>query len=349
MPAENPTADVRRVDTRRGATAIREHGDGEPVVFVHGNVSSSLVWHEQLATLPEGLRGVAVDLRGYGDSERKPVDATRGVRDWSEDLRALVEALDLGALHLVAHSMGAGVVLQYAIDFPADVRSLTLVAPMSPYGFGGTRDVAGTPVHDDFAGSGAGTVNPELPRRIAAGDRGTEDPASPRNVIRSLFFPSPETVRDEEAILDAMLATAVGDDNYPGDLQQSPHWPHVAPGSRGVLNAISPRYCDVSGFAASGCRAPVLWVRSGRDAIIADASPLDLAVLGQLGVVPDWPGPEAHPPQPMVGQLRAVLGAYAAAGGSYREEVLPEAGHFPFTQQPERFAVLLAAHLGVRP
>ncbi len=349
MPDEGNAADVRQIGTRRGTTAIRQSGTGEPVVFVHGNVSSSLIWRGQLAALPEGLRGVAVDLPGYGASERKPVDATRGMRDWSEDLRALVEALDLGAVHLVAHSMGAGVVLQYAIEFPADVRSLTLVAPMSPYGFGGTHELAGTPVHDDFAGSGAGTVNPELPRRIAAGDRSTEDPASPRNVIRSLFFPSPETVRDEEAILDAMLATAVGVDNYPGDVAQSPHWPHVAPGSRGVVNAISPRYCDVSGFAASGCRAPVLWVRGDWDAIIGDTSPLDLAVLGQLGVVPDWPGADVHPPQPMVGQLRAVLDAYAAAGGSYREEVLPEAGHFPFTQQPERFATLLAAHLGVRP
>ena len=315
------------------------------MLFVHGNVSSGLVWQRQLAALPEGRRGLAVVLRGYGDSETLSIDATRGLRDWSEDLRALVEVLGLGPISLVGHSLGGGVVLQYAIDHPDQVRTLTLVSPMSPYGFGGTRDERGTPTSPDFAGSGAGTVNPDLPARIAAGDRTTEASSSPRSVLRSLFFPTPGTVRDEEAILEGMLATAVGTDNYPGDARPSPHWPHVAPGTRGVANAISPRYCDVSGFASSGCRAPVLWVRGDADAVVGDASPLDFAVLGQAGVVPGWPGPDRCPPQPMVAQTRAVLAAYAGAGGSYREQVLPGVGHFPFSQQPERFADLLAAHL----
>ena len=343
MP-ERP-APVRMVSTTRLSTAVREVGAGEPVVFVHGNVSTGGVWDEQLAALPDGWRGIAQDLRGYGESEVKPVDATRGLRDFSDDVRALVEVLELGAAHFVGHSMGAGVVLQYASDFPADVRSITLVAPMSPYGFGGTRDEDGTPCHHDFAGSGGGTVNPELPKRIAAGDRTTEDIASPRSVIRSLFFPSAETIRDEEAILDAMLTATVGPDNYPGDAIQSPNWPHVAPGARGALNAFSPKYCNLSAFATSGCRAPVLWVRGAYDAVVGDASPLDFAVLGQLEVVPGWPGAEAHPPQPMVSQLRKVLTTYEGAGGSYREEIWDGAGHFPFTQEPERFAALLAEHL----
>ena len=101
----------------------------------------------------------------------------------------------------------------------------------------------------------------------------------------------------------------------------------------------------MSGFAASGARAPVLWVRGARDAVIADGSPLDFAVLGQLGVVPGWPGPTVYPPQPMVSQMRKVLETYAGAGGSYREEVWDGAGHFPFTQEPERFANVLAEHL----
>ena len=72
---------VRRVETARIAMAIRERGAGEPVVFMHGNVSSGGVWDEQLAALPDGLRGIAVDLRGYGETEPAPVDATRGLRD----------------------------------------------------------------------------------------------------------------------------------------------------------------------------------------------------------------------------------------------------------------------------
>jgi pimeloyl-ACP methyl ester carboxylesterase len=54
------------------------------------------------------------------------------VRDFSDDLAALLDALDLDAVHVAGHSMGGGVALQLAIDHPPRVRSLVLVAPMSP-------------------------------------------------------------------------------------------------------------------------------------------------------------------------------------------------------------------------
>src|SRR3712207_6780657 len=97
------------VTTNRLATHVAVQGRGEPVLFVHGNLSDGDVWREQMDLLADGYRGIAVDLRGYGRSEVKPVDATRGVRDFSDDLRALVETLGLGPLHLVAHSMGTSV------------------------------------------------------------------------------------------------------------------------------------------------------------------------------------------------------------------------------------------------
>jgi pimeloyl-ACP methyl ester carboxylesterase len=77
-------------------------------------------------------------------------------------------------VHLVGWSVGGGVVLQFAVDHPRQVASLVLEAPMSPYGFGGTKDLQGTPCHADFAGSGGGTANPEFVRLLAAGDRGVD-------------------------------------------------------------------------------------------------------------------------------------------------------------------------------
>ena len=71
----------------------------------------------------------------------------------------------------------------------------------------------------------------------------------------------------------------------------------------------------------------IVWVRGDSDAIVSDTSLFDLAYLGSLGFVPGWPGAEACPPQPMVGQTRAVLDRYAAAGGTYREVVYPDCGH----------------------
>ncbi len=69
---------------------------GEPVFFIHGNVSSSRFFEETLAALPDesGYRGLAPDLRGFGYSETKPLDATRGLGDFSDDLYALAGALE---------------------------------------------------------------------------------------------------------------------------------------------------------------------------------------------------------------------------------------------------------------
>jgi pimeloyl-ACP methyl ester carboxylesterase len=337
------------VATGRIATHLWETGAAgdAPLLLVHGNLSNGAVWHEQLALLPAGVRGIAPDLRGFGGSEPAAVDATRGVRDWSDDLLALLDALELDAVHLAGHSLGAGPVLQLAIDAPQRVRSLMLVAPVSPYGFGGTR-ADGTPCAPDFAGSGGGTANPELVRLLGERERGGEHPLSPVATIRTLFFPTPQDVRHEEVVLAGMLETQLGEDHYPGDAVPSEHWPGVAPGTRGVLNAVSPRWCDLTPFADAGPAVPVLWVRGDRDAIVADGSLVDFGHLGAIGAVLGWPGEEAFPPQPMVAQTRTLLERHAQRGGRYREEVLADTGHFPFTQRPQAFAALLRAHLEER-
>jgi len=87
-------------------------------------------------------------------------------------------------------------------------------------------------------------------------------------------------------------------------------------------------------------------VRGIDDVIISDASLSDVAYLGSLGVVPGWPGMDTAPPQPMVSQTRGVLDGYAAAGGSYREVAIADAGHAPFLEQPEQFLSALESLLG---
>lgn len=324
-------------------------GDGEPVFFLHGNVSSSRFFEETLAALPERYRGVAPDLRGFGGTETKPVDATRGLGDYAEDLRGLVEVLGLEgrSIHLVGWSVGGTVALRYTMDHPDGVASIALINPMSPYGFGGTKDERGTPCWPDYAGSGGGTANPEFTRRLSEGDRSEEDANSPRNVMNAFYFKPPFRAPEdrEEVFLSSMLSTATGE-AYPGDMTGSENWPGVAPGTRGVNNAISPKYCDLGGFADIELRPPVLWVRGADDAIVSDTSFLDFGYLGQLEAVPGWPGPEVYPPQPMVAQIRAVLERYAANGGSYREEVVPDCGHTPHVEKPGRFRELLFGFLG---
>ncbi|GBD08539.1 Haloacetate dehalogenase H-1 [Candidatus Thermoflexus japonica] len=319
--------------------------DGEPVVFLHGNVSSATFWEETMQALPSGFRGIAPDLRGYGESERRPVDATRGLRDFSDDLHALVEALGLTRFHLVGHSMGGGIAMQYAIDHADRILSLTLVDPLSPFGFGGTKDPEGTPCWPDYAGSGGGTANPEFVRRLAMGDRGEESDFSPRRVLRAFCGKAPFLHPREDILVESMVRTAVGEENYPGDFQGSANWPGVAPGTRGVNNAMSPKYCNLSALVRISPKPPVLWVRGAEDTIVSDTSLFDFGYLGVLGMIPGWPGETIYPPQPMIAQTRAVLERYRAGGGQYREEVIPAAGHTPYLERPEIFQEIFHAFL----
>ncbi|HET7272475.1 MAG TPA: alpha/beta hydrolase [Rubrobacter sp.] len=338
------------VATPRLETHILTTGpeDGIPVIFVHGNASSSRFFEETLAALPPGYRGLAPDLRGYGDSETKPLDATRGLGDFSDDLHALVEALGLEEFHLVGWSAGGSVAMRYTMDHPSGVASLVLVDPMSPYGFGGTKDNGGTPCWPDYAGSGGGTANPEFVGRLEAKDRTEGDPNSPRNVMNNFYFKPPFRAAREEVLLSSVLSTKTGDDNYPGDMTLSENWPGVAPGEKGMNNAISPKHCNLEDFALVQPGPPVLWVRGDDDAIVSDTSLLDFGYLGQLDAVPGWPGEKVFPPQPMVSQIRAVLDAYEARGGRYREEVIADCGHTPHVEKPEEFRQLLFGFLEER-
>jgi pimeloyl-ACP methyl ester carboxylesterase len=249
-----------------------------------------------LRYLPPTLRIVAPDLRGYGRSETAPVDATRGLRDFADDVAAVLDAPGLfpggSAVTVVAHSMGCGVAMHLLIDHPARVAALMLEAPVSPYGFGGTRDPDGTPTTPDFAGTGAGSANPDFVRRLATGHRNDDGPTSPLSVLRSAYVADPSALgSDEQLLLDTVLSTATGDDNYPGDSKPSPNWPGVGPGDRGVLNTMAPNHFNVAAdLVAVRGKPPITWVRGDRDAIVSDTSFFDLAYLGSLGVVPGWPG-----------------------------------------------------------
>jgi pimeloyl-ACP methyl ester carboxylesterase len=343
-----PGIAATRVPTARltqNVLSVAGRDDGEPVLFVHGNVSSAPFWQPTMLALPERFRPLAVDLRGFGDTDAVPVDATRGVRDWSDDVAALLDALGLDRVHLVGWSLGGGVVMAVTLDAAPRVATLTLVAPVSPYGFGGTRGLDGELVDPSGAGTGGGTANAEFVAHLRAGDRGTDSPVSPRNVLLAHYVAPPCVPEPMDAFVDSMLSTRVGDDFYPGTASTVDAWPGVGPGDRGVLNTLSPVHLRLDGLSTVDPKPPVLWIRGVDDVIVSDTSLYDVGHLGALGAVPGWPGAAAYPAQPMVSQTRAVLDAYAANGGRYREVALEHSGHGPHLDQPTAFRTALTTHL----
>ncbi|MBA3943056.1 MAG: alpha/beta hydrolase [Herpetosiphonaceae bacterium] len=118
------------VMARIGIDGLQFHyldtGNGAAVLFVHGNIASSRWWLPTIERLPTGFRAVALDMRGYGLSDKPGTGYT--ITQRSLDLHDFITQLNLGRVHLVGHSLGGAVALQFTIDYPTLVRSLTLLA-----------------------------------------------------------------------------------------------------------------------------------------------------------------------------------------------------------------------------
>ena len=278
-----PDVTAKTITSDRLTTRVLFSGpeDGIPVLFVHGNVSSATYWEETMVALPEGYRGIAPDNRGYGGADpAKKIDATRGTADLSDDLAALLDSLGLESAHLVGHSLGGSVIWQFMIDYPQRVRTVTLAAPGSPYGFGGCKGLDGEVNYPDSAGSGAGIVSPDFVKAIIDQDRSTDSPSSPRNIINTFYWKPPFVPARVEELLSSALSIHTGENAYPGDAQPSENWPMAAPGKFGPNNALAPIYRgDVSKLYAIDPKPSVLWIRGDSDQIVSDNSMFEMGTL----------------------------------------------------------------------
>ena len=106
--------------------SILEAGTGDPVIYVHGVVTTSNIFPKYLAAYSPAFRGIAVDLRGYGDSEKPASGFT--VKQFSRDLIALADTLGIQKPVWVGVSMGGMILQQLALDYPDRVRALVLVS-----------------------------------------------------------------------------------------------------------------------------------------------------------------------------------------------------------------------------
>src|SRR5438270_12107272 len=109
------------VQTSRLRMRYSESGpaDGVPVVMIHGNLSTGRFSERLMPAAPESYRIIEPDMRGFGDTEQKPIDATRGLRDWADDTFSLVEKLGIKRpVHLVGWSTGGAAIANFAADHP---------------------------------------------------------------------------------------------------------------------------------------------------------------------------------------------------------------------------------------
>ncbi|MFN7024602.1 MAG: alpha/beta fold hydrolase [Pseudorhizobium sp.] len=113
--------------------AAGAHGEGEPVVFLHGTPSSSLIWRNVAPHLVEaGMRVHLFDLLGYGLSERPhPVEVDTSMSAQVAVLEGMLAHWGLDRFHLVAHDIGGGIAQRFGVFHPERLMSLTMIDVVS--------------------------------------------------------------------------------------------------------------------------------------------------------------------------------------------------------------------------
>jgi len=117
------------VDTECGKVSMMEAGQGEPVVMLHGLGATKAEFLPTVAALAsEGFHAIAMDLPGFGDTD-KPIPGAYDARFFARWVEALLDALDLGRTHVLGHSMGGRVAIEVGIRRPDRTDGLILMTP----------------------------------------------------------------------------------------------------------------------------------------------------------------------------------------------------------------------------
>jgi pimeloyl-ACP methyl ester carboxylesterase len=115
---------VPHLDCNGQRLYYEDHGEGEPLLCVHGLSASTLGWLPQIPAWSQRHRTIVFDNRDVGQSSR--ATAEYEIADMRDDALALADALGLEAFHLLGLSMGGAIAQEIALAAPERVRTLTL-------------------------------------------------------------------------------------------------------------------------------------------------------------------------------------------------------------------------------
>lgn len=102
------------------------HGDGEPLILLHGGVEASEAFGPNLPALAKSRQVIAIHLQGHGHT--KDINRPLRFEFMADDVAALIAYLKLGSVDLLGYSLGGGVALQTAIRHPASVKRLIVIS-----------------------------------------------------------------------------------------------------------------------------------------------------------------------------------------------------------------------------
>ncbi|MGD1839510.1 MAG: alpha/beta fold hydrolase [Thermonemataceae bacterium] len=120
--------EVKKIKIDQTEIAYVEEGKGKnTLLFVHGLGSYLPAWKKNISTLKEDYHCIAIDLPGYGKSDKNLEQFT--LAQYAKYINQFIKLKKLKRVHLVGHSMGGQIAMTYAIKYPKTLKRLILLAP----------------------------------------------------------------------------------------------------------------------------------------------------------------------------------------------------------------------------
>lgn len=127
--------ELKKVEVPSGESiAYREAGSGDlNILLIHGNQSSSTIYHDFMKRYESRAKVFAIDLAGFGESSYN--NKHEQIIDWAKDVNGFMEAVGIEKVVVVGHSAGGGVGMKLAAAFPDKVSHLLLIGSVGVKGF----------------------------------------------------------------------------------------------------------------------------------------------------------------------------------------------------------------------
>ena len=118
--------EAKCIDIHGDRIAVRDEGEGEALLLIHGMAGSSQTWRAILPLLAKKYRVIAPDLLGHGQSSKPRTDYSLGA--FAVGLRDLLDELEVESATVVGHSLGGGIAMQFVYQHPDYCRRLVLIS-----------------------------------------------------------------------------------------------------------------------------------------------------------------------------------------------------------------------------
>ncbi|MCU0105068.1 alpha/beta hydrolase [Acholeplasma vituli] len=122
------------IQLKNGETyAYLEKGSGKPLILIHGNLSSSVYYLPLIERLPDDIRVIALDLRGFGDSSY--LSKFDSLANLATDVQLFMSELKIEKASIAGWSLGGGVAMEIASRYPRSVDKLILINSTTHKGY----------------------------------------------------------------------------------------------------------------------------------------------------------------------------------------------------------------------